>query len=113
VKADLAFRPPPAVRLALLAPLMRPPQAAVASCSIISLSVSSPEARQKRSKLADRLARASAFSACVGIAVDVVCFFMALLSFRGISTPSLLAQGEQRRSSFFNIPRDIPNRRGM
>jgi hypothetical protein len=34
-----------------------------------------------------------------------------LLSFRGISTPSLLAQGEQRRSSFFNIPRDIPARR--
>jgi hypothetical protein len=37
----------------------------------------------------------------------VVCFFMALLSFRGISTPSLRAQGEQRRSSLFNIPRDI------
>ncbi len=33
---------------------------------------------------------------------------MALLSFRGISTPSLKAQGEQRRSSLFNIPRDIP-----
>jgi uncharacterized protein (DUF2461 family) len=32
---------------------------------------------------------------------------MALLSFRGISTPSLKAQGEQRRSSLFNIPRDI------
>jgi uncharacterized protein (DUF2461 family) len=31
---------------------------------------------------------------------------MALLSFRGISTPSLPAQGEQRRSSFFNIHRD-------
>jgi len=30
---------------------------------------------------------------------------MALLSFRGISTPSLPAQGEQRRSSYFNIPR--------
>jgi hypothetical protein len=27
-----------------------------------------------------------------------------LLSFRGISTPSLPAQGEQRRSSYFNIP---------
>jgi len=33
---------------------------------------------------------------------------MALLSFRGISTPSLPAQGEQRRFSFFNIRRDIP-----
>ena len=31
----------------------------------------------------------------------------ALLSFRGISTPSLTAQGEQRRFSFFNIRRDI------
>jgi hypothetical protein len=33
---------------------------------------------------------------------------MALLSFRGISTPSLTAQGEQRRFSFFNIRRDDP-----
>jgi hypothetical protein len=33
--------------------------------------------------------------------------FMALLSFRGIDTPSLLAQGEQQRRSFyFNIDRD-------
>jgi hypothetical protein len=54
------------------------------------------------------LASASAFNLCVGIAVDVVSLFMALLSFRGISTPSLKAQGEQRRSSLFNIPRDIP-----
>jgi hypothetical protein len=38
----------------------------------------------------------------------VILVFMALLSFRGISTPSLLAQGEQRRPSFFNIRRDIP-----
>ncbi len=53
--------------------------------------------------------RAAAFNAYVGIAVDVVCFFMALLSFRGISTPSLNAQGEQRRFSLFNIPRDIPH----
>ena len=35
----------------------------------------------------------------------VIAFFMALLSFRGISTPSLPAQGKQRRSSYFNIPR--------
>jgi hypothetical protein len=32
--------------------------------------------------------------------------FMALLSFRGIDTPSLPAQGEQRRSFYFNIDRD-------
>jgi hypothetical protein len=31
-----------------------------------------------------------------------------LLSFRGISTPSLTAQGEQRRSSYFNIRRGNP-----
>ena len=80
VKTDLAFGPPPAVRLAPLTRSWRSPQAAVASCSSISLSVSSPAARQKCSKLADRLASASAFGAYVGIAVDVVCFFMALLS---------------------------------
>jgi hypothetical protein len=34
---------------------------------------------------------------------------MALLSFRGFDTPSLPAQGEQRRSSYFNIDRDIPH----
>jgi len=33
---------------------------------------------------------------------------MALLSFRGIDTPSLPAQGEQRRLSLFNIRRAIP-----
>jgi hypothetical protein len=41
-----------------------------------------------------------------GEAINVVLtFFMALLSFRGFDTPSLPAQGEQRRSSYFNIPR--------
>jgi hypothetical protein len=37
---------------------------------------------------------------------------MALLSFRGISTPSLQAQGEQRRFSYFNIGRDNSKPRG-
>jgi hypothetical protein len=41
-------------------------------------------------------------------AADVVDSFMALLLLRGFSTPSLLAQGEQRLSSYFNIDRDIP-----
>jgi len=46
-----------------------------------------------------------------GNAVPIVIdFFMALLSFRGFNTPSLPAQGEQRRSSYFNINRDIPLR---
>jgi len=45
-----------------------------------------------------------------GKAVAVVLFLvLALLSFRGISTPSLPAQGEQRRHSFFNIGRGIPH----
>ena len=38
--------------------------------------------------------------------VDVVLnLFMAVLSFREFDTPSLQAQGEQRRSSYFNIGR--------
>jgi hypothetical protein len=66
-----------------------------------------PEAKQNTSKLAEMFARASSFSALVGMAVDVVGLFMALLSFVGIITPSLSAQGEQRRFSYFNIDRDI------
>src|SRR5215204_1977623 len=56
-------------------------------------------------------ARASSFNALVGMAVDVVSLFMALLSFRGIDTPSLPAQGEQRRPIHFNIDRDISEKR--
>src|ERR1700680_3653893 len=40
-----------------------------------------PEARQNNSKLAEMLASASIFRALVGMAVDVVGLFMALLSF--------------------------------
>src|SRR5712691_4541872 len=40
-----------------------------------------PEARQNKSKLAEMFERASSFSALVGMAVDVVTLFMALLSF--------------------------------
>src|SRR5712691_1390489 len=39
-----------------------------------------PEARQNKSKLAEMFERASSFSALVGMAVDVVSLFMALLS---------------------------------
>jgi phage gp29-like protein len=49
--------------------------------SIISPRASMPEARQNNSKLAEMLARASNFRALVGMAVDVVDLFMALLSF--------------------------------
>jgi hypothetical protein len=38
-------------------------------------------------------------------------FFMALLASRGFDTPSLSAQGRQRRSRFLNISRDIPRHR--
>lgn len=40
-----------------------------------------PEARQSSSKLAEMSASASSFSALVGIAVDVISVFLALLSF--------------------------------
>src|ERR1700730_11905250 len=89
----------------------RGPHAVLASFSIISASASIPEARQKRSKLAVIFASASILTALAGIAVDVISLFMWLLSSRGISTPSLQAQGEQRRSSYFNNDRDIASRK--
>jgi hypothetical protein len=55
------------------------------------------------------LASASIFNSLAGIAVDVISLFMALLSSRGISTPSLQARGEQRRFFYFNNDRDIPS----
>src|SRR6476619_6367281 len=71
-------------------------------------SASIPAVRQNRSKLTETASQAlSTAPMPVGgkVVNDVITFFMALLSFRGISTPSLPAQGEQRRSSYFNIPR--------
>src|ERR1700737_711093 len=71
-------------------------------------SASIPAVRQNRSKLTETASQAlpTAPIPVGGEAINVVLtFFMALLSFRGISTPSLPAQGEQRRSSYFNIPR--------
>src|SRR5450759_1442609 len=85
----------------------RGPHAVCASTSIISPSASSPAARQSLSTLADMLASASIFNSLAGIAVDVISLFMALLSSRGISTPSLQARGEQRRFFYFNNDRDI------
>jgi hypothetical protein len=55
----------------------------------------------------DIFASASILTALAGIAVDVISLFMALLSSREISAPSLQAQGERRRSSYFNNDRDI------
>src|SRR6202171_95956 len=71
-------------------------------------SASIPAVRQNRSKLIETASQASSTAPIPvgGKAVNgVIAFFMALLSFCGISTPSLPAQGEQRRSSYFNIPR--------
>src|SRR4249920_5705 len=70
--------------------------------------VAMPVVRQKRSKLAPTSCQASSTIAAGTTAADVVDSFMALLLLRGFSTPSLLAQGEQRLPSFFNIRRDIP-----
>src|ERR1700757_4436563 len=70
-------------------------------------SASIPAVRQNRSKLTETASQALSTAPIPvgGKAVNgVIAFFMALLSFRGISTPSLPAQGEQRRSSYFNIP---------
>jgi hypothetical protein len=81
------------------------------SFSIIAPSASMPAARQNRSKLADTSSQALPTTPIFveGNAVGVVLIlFMALLSFRGVSTPSLPAQGEQRRFFYFNIQRDNP-----
>src|SRR5664280_275566 len=77
-------------------------------------SASIPAVRQNRSKLTETASQALSTAPIPvgGKAVNgVIAFFMALLSFRGISTPSLPAQGEQRRSSYFNIPRGNPDDR--
>src|SRR5665647_803778 len=71
-------------------------------------SASIPAVRQNRSKLTETASQAlsPALIPVGGKAVNgVLTFFMALLSFCGFDTPSLPAQGEQRRSSYFNIPR--------
>ncbi|MGJ0452807.1 MAG: hypothetical protein ACR65T_06200 [Methylocystis sp.] len=108
VEADLASRPPPAMRLAPFAPLVT--LAADRRRILLHHLVRrlDPGGKAKPLEARRHARQRSAFSACVGIAFDVVCSFMALLSFRGISTPSLTAQGEQRRSSIFNFLRDIP-----
>src|SRR5450432_2832409 len=67
-------------------------------------SASIPAVRQNRSKLTETASQALSTAPIPvrGKAVNgVIAFFMALLSFRGISTPSLPAQGEQRRSFLF------------
>jgi hypothetical protein len=86
-------------------------RAARLEAELVAPSASTPAAKQKRSKLADTSSQAlpTAPISVGAKAIDVVLnLFMALLSFRGISTPSLPAQGGQRRFSYFNIQRGNP-----
>jgi hypothetical protein len=90
----------------------RAPQASSASFSIMVPSASIPAVRQNRSKLTETASQAlpTAPIPVGGEAIDVVLtFFMALLSFVDSTPPSLPAQGEQRRSSYFNIRRGNPS----
>ncbi len=108
VEADLALRSTPAMRSAtLVAGVTRAANRLGVLLHHFAQSLSIPAAGQNRSKFADMPASASVFTKCVGIAADVIGFFMVLLCFCAISALSLLAQGEQRRSPIFNIPRDI------
>jgi len=66
-----------------------------------------PEARQNNSKLAEMLARASNFRALVGMAMDVVGLFMALLSFVESALRAYRLKGATPLRAFFNIRRDI------
>jgi hypothetical protein len=65
-----------------------------------------PEARQNNSKLAEMLDTAASFSALVGMAVDVVSLFMALLSSVESAPEPIGSSNKQRRFSYFNIDRD-------
>src|SRR5205085_7899168 len=86
----------------------RGPHRAAASASSISPSTSSPAARQNRSKLAVTSSSARPTGDCGTPAPAVLFLVMALLAPRGFSTPSLPAQGGQRRLLFLNIDRDNP-----
>src|SRR5271155_5514750 len=86
----------------------RGPHRHSASSFIMRQSVAIPADRQKRSKLAPTPCQASSINAVASGAGVVIVLFMALPFFQGVSTPSLQAQGGQRRLSYFNIERDIP-----
>jgi hypothetical protein len=107
VEADLAPGAAPAVTappLALAAGMARP-ASLFASFSIIAPSVGGQaEALEARRHFVPSLPTGPKTEGGKAVAV-VLHLFMELLSFRGISTPSLQAQGEQRRPSFFNIGR--------
>ena len=108
VEADLACRVAPAMAAASLPSRVTGPAGHLRVTSIIMPSASIPAARQNRSNDADTSSQALPTGTGGNAVAIVVILFMALLSFRGFDTPSLPAQGEQRRSSYFNIDRDIP-----
>ena len=80
-EADLAFGPPPSGGPGVAHPLMALTTAAVASCFQHLAQRLERRGKAKRPKLARHARQRLAFNASVGIAVDVVCFFMALSSF--------------------------------
>src|SRR4051812_6647979 len=78
---------------------------------MIAPSVSIPAARPNPSNDPDTSSHALPTGALGMTLVIVLDVFMALLSFRGISTPSLPAQGEQRRLlSVQHRPGQFPDR---
>jgi hypothetical protein len=93
-----ARRPPPRP--------CRGPHSAATSASIIAPSASSPAAKQSRSKLALISASAVLNPGDTTPLPAVLFLFVALLASHGVNTPSLSAQGGQRRSRFLNISRD-------
>ena len=87
----------------------RGPHRRSASSAIMRESVAIPAVRQKRSKLAPTSCQASFTGAVASGHGVVIILFMALPFFVEFNTPSLPAQGGQRRRSYFNIERDIPD----
>jgi len=102
VEADLALGSAPAMTAPAIAAGMANPASLLGVLFHHGSERIDPAVRQNLSKLTETASQAlsTAPSPVGGKAVNgVIAFFMALLSFRGISTPSLPAQGEQRRSS--------------
>src|SRR5256885_9102049 len=71
-----------------------------------------PEARQNSSKLAEMFDRASSFNALVGMAVDVVSLFMALLSSVESAPRAYRLKASNAASPFSTSIGTIPRHRG-
>jgi hypothetical protein len=68
-----------------------------------------PEARHNNSKLAEMFVSASCFSALVGIAVDVVSLFMALLSSVESAPRAYRLKASNAASPISTAPGTIPS----